>query len=142
LRTGKYCQAASGTARALASAVRELLGADSRDARASLKRLRDAGFLQQVGQRGGATYRLDKNVGAPAAFRLSAPDLEEFVVSLAEKRAFIANSDVRAATGLDRAEALRVLDKLVREDRLRRLGERRGTVYIARGSELDKRLMD
>lgn len=123
------------------SKVRELLGADTRDARASLKRLRDAGFLQQVGQRGGTTYRLDRSVGAPAAFRLSAPDLEEFVVSLAEKETLITNSRVRAATGLDRAEALRVLDKLVRDDRLRRLGERRGTVYIVAGSDLDKKLM-
>jgi ATP-dependent DNA helicase RecG len=45
--------------------VRELLGADSRDARRALTRLRDAGFLEQIGQRGGASYVVARGVGAP-----------------------------------------------------------------------------
>jgi len=116
--------------------VRELLGADSRDARASLKRLRDAGFLQQVGERGGATYVLAPAVKAPVAFRLSPSALEEFVLDLARDEA-LTNSRVRSATGLDRAETLRLLDKLVRDGRLVRMGEKRGTHYVhARSSRL------
>lgn len=111
--------------------VRELLNADSRDARKSLRRLRDAGFLQQIGERGGATYTLATAIKAPVAFRLSAADLEDFVVALADgEGATLTNASVRSATGLDRTEALRVLDKLVRERRLRRIGERRGTYYV------------
>jgi ATP-dependent DNA helicase RecG len=109
--------------------VRELLGADSRDARASLKRLRDAGFLEQVGERGGATYVLAQSIRAPAAFRLSPSGLEEFVLGLAADEP-LTNTRVRHATGLDRAETLRVLDKLVREGRLQRRGEKRGTHYV------------
>ena len=112
--------------------VRELLGADSRDARASLKRLRDAGFLTQVGERGGSTYILSPSVRAPAAFRLSPSDLEDFVVSMAQQEP-LTNARVRGVTGLDRAETLRVLDKLVNEGRLMRLGEKRGTYYIPVG---------
>lgn len=114
--------------------VRELLGADSRDARASLKRLRDAGFLRQIGQRGGATYLLASRVRAPVSFRLSPSDLEDFVVSLAEDEP-LTNARVRSATGLDRPETLRVLDKLVREGRLRRVGEKRGTRYLKRTAQ-------
>lgn len=43
----------------------------------------------------------------------------------------IANSDVRAATGLDRAEALALLDRLVNQGMLVRTGQRRGAKYHA-----------
>lgn len=113
--------------------VRELLGVDSRDARASLGRLRDAGFLRQEGARGGATYSLAPSVKAPVAFRLSPSDLEDFVAALADEEP-LTNARVRSATGLDRAEALRVLDSLVKAGRLLRIGERRGTRYFAPSS--------
>lgn len=109
--------------------VRDLLGVDSRDARRALKRLTASGFLEQVGERGGAYYVLSVAVGAPAAFRLSPAALKELVVSLAEG-AELTNAIVRGATGLDRAEALRVLDSLVAEGRLLRRGERRGAHYV------------
>jgi ATP-dependent DNA helicase RecG len=110
--------------------VRDLLGVDSRDARQSLQRLRDAGFLSQRGQRGGSAYTLARSVNAPAAFRMSKGALEDFVVEMAREEP-ITNSAVRAATGLDRVEALRILDRLVRSRRLRRYGARRGTYYLA-----------
>lgn len=109
--------------------VRELLGVDSRDARKSLKRLRDAGFLEQVGQRGGATYVLSRSVRAPAAFRMTPTDLEGFVLELAEEGP-LTNTRVRVETGLDRVEAFRLLDQLVREGKLTRRGERRGSHYV------------
>lgn len=41
--------------------VRDLLGLDSRDARALLRRLRDAGIVRQEGERGGASYVLESD---------------------------------------------------------------------------------
>lgn len=109
--------------------VRELLGVDSRDARRSLQRLRDAGFLEQIGKRGGSTYVLSASIKAPAAFRLGPQALEELVVALAEDGP-ITNAEVRRATGLDRAEALRLLDRLVGKGVLERRGARRGAHYV------------
>jgi ATP-dependent DNA helicase RecG len=42
----------------------------------------------------------------------------------------LTNASVRERTGLDRAQALRVLDRLVGAGRLERTGERRGTRYV------------
>jgi len=108
--------------------VREILGTDADSARDTLRRLRDEGFLEQRGQRGGATYRLSGSLRPPAGLRLSSEELEDVVMRLASE-ASIANRDVRAATGLDRAEARALLDRLVRAGRLRRSGQRRGTRY-------------
>jgi ATP-dependent DNA helicase RecG len=110
--------------------ARQLLGCDSRDARRALQRLKDAGFLVQIGERGGAHYLLSEGIDAPAAFRLPPSALRDLVLSLAEG-APLTNASVRAATGLERAEALRLLDSLVSEGRLIRHGERRGTRYVA-----------
>lgn len=112
--------------------ARELLSVDSRDARKALRRLRDAGFLEQIGARGGAHYILSPSVGAPAAFRLNPSALRELVMSLASGGVPITNALVREATGLDRAETLRLLERLVKEGRLVRRGERRGTHYVIR----------
>jgi ATP-dependent DNA helicase RecG len=109
--------------------VRHLLGVDSRDARQSLHRLRDAGFLEQIGERGGASYILSRSLRAPAAFRMSPAALREYVLELAE-HGLLTNASVRQATGLDRAETLRLLDQLVKEGRLARRGERRGAHYL------------
>lgn len=111
--------------------VREILGTDAeKSARETLRRLRDEGFLEQRGVRGGATYRLNGSLKPPAGLRLSREELEDVVAGLARDGS-ITNRDVRAATGLDRAEALALLDRLVRAGRLRRSGERRGTRYDA-----------
>ena len=112
------------------SRVRDVLGVDSAGARESLKRLRDEHLLEQRGQRGGASYRLAGTLKPPAGLRLSAEDLDDVVVGLAANGP-IGNRDVRAATGLERAEALAILDRLVTAGRLRRTGERRGTKYHA-----------
>lgn len=108
--------------------VRELLSVDSGAAREVLQRLRDEGFVEQRGTRGGATYRLGGSLRPPAGLRFSADELEDVVIRLAVARS-ITNRDVRAATGLDRVEARTLLDRLVRAERLVRVGERRGTRY-------------
>ena len=93
-------------------------------------RLRDAGLLEQHGERGGAAYTLTDTVAPPAAFRLSPRELGEMVVEAATKEP-LSNARVRSLTGLDRQSALSLLQSLVRSRRLRQNGERRGTTYIA-----------
>jgi ATP-dependent DNA helicase RecG len=93
-----------------------------------LHRLRDQGFLEQHGQRGGSTYTLARTLRPPAGLRLSPGELADLVLDLATAGP-ISNSDVRAATGLDRSEALAILDRLVKVGRLTRTGERRGAKY-------------
>jgi ATP-dependent DNA helicase RecG len=112
------------------SGVREIMGVNADDARETLRRLRDEGFLEQRGRRGGATYRLNGSLRPPAGLRLSAEELDDVVARLATHGS-IKNRDVRAATGLERTEALALLNRLVRSGRLRRSGERRGTRYDA-----------
>jgi ATP-dependent DNA helicase RecG len=108
--------------------VREILQTDAQEARAVLHRLRDAGLLLQHGQRGGASYTLDGSLHPPAGLRLAPAQLDDLVAGLSDEGP-ISNADVRRATGLDRAESLAVLDRLVRAGRLRRFGQRRGTRY-------------
>jgi ATP-dependent DNA helicase RecG len=108
--------------------VRELTGADTHGARDVLHRLRDQGFVEQHGKRGGATYHLSGTLRPPAGLRLSPTELADVVLQLAEAGP-ISNSDVRTATGLDRSEALSLLDGLVKDGHLMRSGQRRGTKY-------------
>jgi len=110
--------------------VRALLGVDKDQARIALQRLRDAGFLIQRGERGGATYALDRSLAPPAGLRLGQAELEDLIVEMASENP-LANADVRARTGLDRGPTLELLAKLVREGRLERFGERRGSRYRA-----------
>jgi ATP-dependent DNA helicase RecG len=109
--------------------VRELLGLDAHAARTILQRLRDREFLSQHGRRGGATYTLAGSLRPPAGLRLTPPELADMVERLATDGP-ITNSDVRRATGLDRVASLAILDTLVAEGRLARVGQRRGTRYL------------
>lgn len=108
--------------------AREILGVDSTAARHALHRLRDSGLLLQHGERGGATYTLADDVAPPAVYRLDAQDLERLVLEAAAEES-LSNESVRRATGLDRAAALGLLQRLVDEGKLVRVGERRGTRY-------------
>jgi ATP-dependent DNA helicase RecG len=114
------------------SRVRKLAHVDRFTATNSLQRLRDTGFLTQHGERGGSSYVLEGGLEPPAGLRLERDELKELVCSLAEDDA-ISNADVRARTGLDRVHALRLLNELVDEGRLRRHGLRRGTRYLPSG---------
>jgi ATP-dependent DNA helicase RecG len=111
------------------SAVRQVLGVDSVIARQRLQRLRDLGLLIQRGKRGGAEYHLAGQLSPPAGLRLRDDQLEDLVVHLATEQP-VTNALVRARTGLDRTEVLRILDALVASGRLLRLGERRGVRYV------------
>ncbi|MDF9877127.1 ATP-binding protein [Cellulosimicrobium cellulans] len=111
------------------TSVRELLGVDSTHARSALHRLRDLGYLRQSGQRGGASYALARELGPPAGLQLDAAELEQLVLAMAAEGP-LTNESVRMRTGLDRAQALSVLSRLVESGALRRVGERRGTSYV------------
>ncbi len=112
--------------------VREILQTDESTARQVLQRLRDTGFLEQRGARGGATYHLEGSLAPPAGLRLGPVELANLIETMAGEGE-ISNADVRTATGLDRAEVRALLAKLVKEGRLRQSGERRGTRYQASG---------
>ena len=113
------------------SRVRELSGIDANEARAALQRLRDADFLVQHGSRGGASYTLNESLAPPAGLRLTRQALKELILELAtEDGPPLTNARVRERTGLDRVEALRLLDELVSEGLLERTGTRRGTRYV------------
>lgn len=108
--------------------AREILQMDRPGARAVLQRLRDEGFLEQRGDRGGATYHLAGSLEPPAGLRLGPEELAQLIVGLADEGP-ISNSDVRSATGLDRWRVRDLLANLVDEGRLIKTGERRGTRY-------------
>jgi ATP-dependent DNA helicase RecG len=110
------------------SRVREILGIDDASARETLQRLRDTGFLEQSGQRGGATYRLKGSLAPPAGLRLGEDELGEVVVALAANQP-ISNADVREATGLERGEATALLRRLAEGGHLIQTGQKRGTRY-------------
>lgn len=109
--------------------VREVLHVDNLQARAALRRLVEAGLLQKHGERAGSYYEVDTAVRPPAAFRMSIDDLCNLIVEAAVSEP-LSNQSVRDLTGLDRADALRLLDFLTASGRLRRIGERRGTRYL------------
>jgi ATP-dependent DNA helicase RecG len=110
--------------------VREIIQADGGTAREALHRLRDAGFLEQRGERGGATYLLEGSLEPPAGLRLGADELARLIENLAAEGP-ISNADVRNATGLGRGEVRALLRRLVQEERLIQTGQRRGTRYHA-----------
>jgi ATP-dependent DNA helicase RecG len=112
--------------------VREILQTDESSAREVLHRLRDTGFLEQKGARGGATYHLEGSLAPPAGLRLGPVELADLIETMATEGP-ISNADIRAATGLNRSEVRALLAKLVKEGRLLQSGERRGTRYQAAG---------
>ena len=109
--------------------ARELLGIDSSNARQALRRLRDAGLLVQRGHTRGATYVLSESISAPAGLRLSQAELSDLLLEMAREGP-LTNESVRLRAGLDRAGALRVLEEMVADKKLVRIGERRGTRYV------------
>jgi ATP-dependent DNA helicase RecG len=111
------------------SSARIILSTDEGGARRALRRLMTARLLTQHGQRGGAYYRLVEDIAPPAAYRLSGAELAALVIEEAAREP-LTNERVRVLTGLDRAQSLALLRRLVAEGKLRQVGERRGTRYL------------
>jgi ATP-dependent DNA helicase RecG len=110
--------------------ARELLGLGRDGAAASLGRLVAAGLLERSGVRGGTRYQLARELAPPAGLRLDRRELLAVILKMAESGP-ITNRAVRERLGLDRQEVLSLLDELVMNGRLVRVGERRGTHYVA-----------
>ena len=116
--------------------VRDLLGVDVAGARAALRRLRDRGLLQQQGNGAGTGYVLAPHLTGPKSRRVvrSRRDhLSDVALELAGAGR-VTNADLRERTGIDRVEALRILNALVAAGRLERRGTRRGSHYVLPGS--------
>jgi ATP-dependent DNA helicase RecG len=109
--------------------AREILQVDRDLAWKALQRLRDAGFVRQLGERGGATYHLEESLAPPAGLRLDRDELAVAIETLAAEGP-ITNSAVRDATGLGRGEVKYLLKRLTDEGRLIKIGERRGARYL------------
>ncbi len=112
--------------------VRDLLGVDVVEARAALLRLRDRVLLQQHGNGAGAHYVLAPHLTgfkSRLVVRSRSDELSDVAIELAG-RGRVTNADLRKRTGIDRVEALRVLNALVAAGRLERRGTRRGSHYV------------
>ena len=117
------------------SAVRDILGVDSVQARQSLQRLRDARLLTQHGERGGAVYVASAELGAPTGLRLSDMQIDAIILELVHEGP-VTNATVRDRLGVDRLAALRLLNRLIDAGQLARHGQKRGTYYTLPDSML------
>ena len=112
--------------------ARELLAVGARESRAALQRLRDRGLLEQHGTDSGTLYSLHSRFAGADGVRTRPRDFRAEVLALA-RAGPITNTSVRVKTGLDRAAAVRILNRLVADDLLERRGSKRGTHYVHRG---------
>ena len=115
------------------AAVRSLLNVDSPTARQSLQRLRDAGLLEQDGERRGARYRIVPGLRRPAWVGLDRAGLRSAVLGMAAHGP-VTNSMVRSELGMSRAEAVTLLRDLVTRGLLELRGSKRGSHYVSGGS--------
>lgn len=111
--------------------ARQLLGVDARKSRAALQRLRNRGLLEQHGTDSGTFYSLHPRFAGPDGVRTRPRDFVAEVLALSREGP-ITNTSVRSRTGLDRAMAVRILNRLVAEGKLERRGSKRGTHYVRR----------
>lgn len=111
------------------TAARELLDIDSTRARRSLQRLRDAGFLQQVGEGRGTRYRIVPSMQRSVGIRLDRTELRSIILGMAADGA-ITNAMVRSRLGLSRSEVVRLLGGLTADGYLELRGTKRGAHYV------------
>ena len=115
------------------SDVRSLLNVDSAGARQSLQRLRDAGLLEQEGERGAARYRIVAGLGRPAWVGLDRAGQRSAALDMA-RRGPITNTMVRQELGLPRQGVVHLLRGLVADGLLEMRGSKRGSHYVLAGS--------
>ena len=110
--------------------VSSLLNVDSTHARQSLQRLRDAGFLEQVGQRGGARYRIAQTIQRPVGVDLSRDELRSVILDIASQHP-VTNAMLQKHLGLPRYGVRDLLTELVHDELLESRGAGRGAYYVA-----------
>ena len=111
------------------TAVRALLDIDSTRARRGLQRLRDAGFLQQVGEGRGTCYRIVPSMQRSVGIRLDRTELRSIILAMAADGA-VTNAMVRTRLGLSRNEVVRLLSGLTADGYLELRGSKRGAHYV------------
>ena len=109
-------------------AVRSLLNVDSVQARSLLQSLVSVGVLVRRGERGGAEYNIAPDLGVPARIRHTDEELDQVAIGMA-RMGSVTNALLRERTGLDRQDALKVLQRLVDRGQLRQVGSKRGARY-------------
>ena len=114
--------------------TRRLLDVDSHNARQSLHRLRDAGFLEQDGIKGGARYRLARTITPPSRVPLNKSQMRSEVLKMAREGP-VTNRSLRSRLGVSRFQALGLLKELLGEGVLEMRGTKRGTHYVTTASE-------
>ena len=112
--------------------VCSLLNVDSTHARQSLQRLRDAGFLEQIGQRGGTRYRIARDIQRPVGISLSRDEIRSLILDIASKQP-VTNAMLQLRIGLPRYDIRDLLADLVDDDLLELRGAGRGAHYVAKG---------
>jgi ATP-dependent DNA helicase RecG len=110
------------------SRARELVGGDSRNAGQWLGHLHRLGLLVKAGSRGGTNYVIDPSVAPGGAPILDVDRAKRTLLDQARDGA-LTNGAVRRLLGLDSVAARRLLQELVEEGALVRVGERRLTTY-------------
>ena len=123
-------EAARGELLANAS-VCSLLNVDSTRARRSLQRLRDAGFLEQIGQRGGTRYRIVRDIQRPVGISMSRDEIRTLIVDIASKQ-HVTNAMLQLRLGLPRYDIRDLLADLVDDDLLELRGAGRGAYYVSK----------
>ena len=113
--------------------VRSLLNVDSATARQSLQRLRNAGLLEQDGERRGARYRIVPGLSRPAWVGLDQAGLRLAVLNMAA-HGLVTNGAVRRELDLSRVEAVALLRGLVADGLLELRGSKRGSHYVLAGA--------
>lgn len=113
------------------------------ETRATLHRLLEAGLVEERGQKKGRTWHLSaaayRTLGAKAAYvrqRGFEPlQQEQMVLQYVEKHGRITRKETAELCRIGPYQATRLLDRLVKDDRLLRHGERKGAWY-ERGTKI------
>lgn len=111
------------------SSVRDRLGVDSVAARRMLRSLVELGLAQRHGRKSGTEYRPSETLRGALGLGGPASDPAAALMAEVERHGRIQNADVRRVLGIDRVEALRLLETLVSDGHLARHGRARGTYY-------------
>lgn len=120
--------AESGLVGGVAKVVHGLFGAGTGARCQGAGEVAEVGILIQLGERGGAEYRVGSSVSVPARIRHTDAELDQVALELAAQ-APLTNAILRKETGLDAAQARKVLKRLVDRGDVVQRGSRRGTRY-------------
>jgi len=113
------------------SDYRRLHRVDSRIAARELQELVTLGAVEMRGVRGGAHYVLTLPAAMPRRVAEPPSSENERILAFVRRTGFITNGQCRELLGIaSRERVRRLLVRLVEEDRLERVGERRGSRYV------------